>query len=77
MSEMEALPIVGRILGAQVNQEGTPNESTVVVQYTSRYTGDKRWDLKMPFLDAMYLLNILKEIQRRTGFEMPDDPRLP
>jgi hypothetical protein len=28
----------------------------------------------MPFLDAMYLLNLLRAIQRDGDFQMPEDP---
>ena len=68
------LPPVGRIQGAQLQPSQTPEASSVRIEYSDR--SGLRHALTMPFLDAMYLLNLLKSIQLDAGYEMPDDPRL-
>ena len=67
------LPNADRIQGVQLEAGPTPDRSIVRMQYTD---AQSRWhDLRMGFLDAMYLLNLLRAIQLDEGFEMPDDPR--
>jgi len=66
------LPTVGQIQGVSIVPAKSPKETWVVLQYT-----DQKEELKqvnVPFLDAMYLLNLLKAIQLKTEFKMPDDP---
>lgn len=66
------LPVVGHIQGVSIVPAKTPKETWVVLQYTDQ---KEEWkQVNVPFLDAMYLLNLLKAIQVRTGFKMPDDP---
>lgn len=69
---MSELPAVDRIQGV-LRPEGFDYQTMqVTVQYTDR---SNEWhDLKMPFLDAMYLLNLLKALQQDVGFSMPEDP---
>ncbi len=72
MSPNKQLPAVGRIQGVQ-RPEGFDYQRMAI---TLSYTDPKgEWyDLEMPFLDAMYLLNLLKAMQQDVGFHMPDDP---
>lgn len=64
------LPDVGRIQGLVYQDKGTYQTSRVVVQYTDRNIALHQVD--MPFLDAMYLLQRLREIQKQADFPMPD-----
>lgn len=66
------LPGVGRIQGlARTEGFDVPNIQ-VSLQYTDRSNG---WhEVEMPFLDAMYLLNLLKAMQQDVGYAMPEDP---
>ncbi len=74
-SELNYLPAVGRIQGASHGGDRTPKGTTVKVQYTDP---QGRWhEMAMPFLDAMYLLNMLRAIQQDIGFVMPEDPYAP
>lgn len=65
------LPGVGRIQGATV-EPSAPKDSIVRLQYTD----DKQqlYELEIPFLDAMYLLNILRGIEKDMGFEAQNRP---
>ena len=69
------LPAVGRIQGLSLVRYESPQDATVKLQYTDH---DDGWhETQMSFLDAMYLLNLLKAVQKDTGFEMPDEPYAP
>jgi hypothetical protein len=71
-SELNVLPVVDRIQGASLDGDRMPPGTMVTVQYTDR---QGTWhELEMKFLDAMYLLNLLKAAQLDLGFVMPDDP---
>lgn len=59
---MVKLPVVGRVQGAVLEARGTPGQMVVLVQYTS-HKGEL-CELEMPFGDAMYLLNILREMEK-------------
>ena len=75
MSQLHTLPSVDRIQGAILQGDRTPQGSQVVAQYTD-HKGE--WfEVQMSFLDAMYLLNILRGIQEDIGYVMPDDPFAP
>jgi hypothetical protein len=50
----------------------TPRDSTVQLQYTDQK--GEWYQTTMPFLDAMYLLNLLKAMQMQSGFQMPENP---
>jgi hypothetical protein len=62
MPMMNKLPLVGRIQGATLEERGSPDQSLVIVQYSSR-TGEL-CELEMLLEDAMYLLNALREIEK-------------
>jgi hypothetical protein len=69
------LPDVGRIQGLTRTAGFDVPRIVVSLQYTDRSNG---WhEVEMPFLDAMYLLNLLKAMQQDVGFAMPDDPFAP
>ena len=59
---MITLPVVGRIQGAMLEPRGTPERMVVLVQYNSQK--GELCELEMPLGDAMYLLNILREIEK-------------
>lgn len=65
--------IADRIHGATLQPGHDPRTSTCHIQYTDAQ--GRLVDLSMPFLDAMYLLNLLRSMQLTVGFEMPEDPR--
>ena len=75
MGPLRNLPIVDRIQGATLEGDGTPEGSRVVAQYTDHK--DEWFEFQMSFLDAMYLLNLLRSIQEEIGYAMPDDPFAP
>ncbi len=75
MGPVRTLPIVDRIQGATQQGDGTPRGTQVTVQYTDHT--DEWFEVQMSFLDAMYLLNILRAIQEDIGYAMPDDPYAP
>jgi hypothetical protein len=69
------LPDANRIQGILFQPAQTPNDAQLQLQYTS---ADGKWhQVTMPFLDAMYLLSLLKGVQAETGFRIPDDPFVP
>lgn len=70
---MKTLPPVKSIEGGYCDWSGEARTSTFAMQY--RDTKGDLIELTMPFLDAMYLLSILKGVQLDMGFPMPDDPR--
>lgn len=69
------LPTVDHIHGCRLTKGPTPASSIVQLQY--RGVDNVDYELAIPFLDAMYLLNLLKAFQQQTGFQMPDDPFAP
>ena len=75
MGPVRKLPVVGRIQGATQEGDGTPDGTQVTVQYTDHT--EEWFELQMPFLDAMYLVNLLRAIQEDIGYVMPDDPYAP
>lgn len=66
------LPDADRIQGATVIGAGTRKDTRTRLRYSD--ANGKWYSLEMPFLDAMYLLNVLRAIQVDEGFEMPPDP---
>lgn len=71
--QINQLPDVKSVWGGRLRDSGEPRSSRVVLQYES-HDGNLQ-EINVPFLDAMYLLNVLKVIQQEMKFEMPDDPR--
>jgi len=59
---IKKLPLVGRVQGAALESRGSPGQLVAVVQYTSQ-TGEL-CELEMSFGDAMYPLNILREMEK-------------
>lgn len=56
--------------GAILQRDTTHEASKVLLQWS---TNDEEWNqLNIPFLDAMYLLNLLKAIQIDAEYEMPE-----
>jgi len=72
---MQALPPVGRIQGVELRREAPPQGSAVSVQYSSHNRdaiGD--YELVIPYLDALYLLNALRAIEDQSGFGKLSEP---
>lgn len=70
---MNLLPDVGEIRGVHTGGEARSLEQLLVhVQYTD--PSNELHQVKMSFADAMYLLSLLRQTQRRYRFEMPDLP---
>ncbi len=72
MGPVRTLPSVDLIRGVRIEGDGTPGGSRVIAQYTDHT--DEWFEVQMSFLDAMYLLNLLRAIQEDIGYVMPDDP---
>ena len=69
MSKIYRLPDVGNMKGVILQPTTNAQTSTVVIQYTDPH---EQWcELQLPFLDAMYLLDLLKAVRKKSGFEMP------
>ncbi|WP_157960090.1 hypothetical protein [Albibacillus kandeliae] len=64
---------VGHILGSRLLYDHEGNPSHVELQYMSQ--NQEAHQLRMGFLDAMFLLSNLKAMQLDTGTPFPDDPR--
>ena len=75
MGPVRKLPVVDRIRGVSQLGDGMPDGTEVTVQYTDHT--DEWFEVQMPFLDAMYLLNLLRGIQEDIGYVMPDEPFAP
>lgn len=72
---MQTLPPVGRIQGVELRSAPTHQGSVVSVQYsTHSKEGIGDYELVIPFLDAMYLLNVLRDLEKQTAFEGPQRP---
>lgn len=72
MPPVNVLPAVGRIRGLTRSEGFDYQNMAVKLQYTDR---SNTWhEVEMPFLDAMYLLNLLKAMQQDVGYAMPEDP---
>jgi len=66
------LPAVGRIQILTRSEGFDYQRMAVTLKYTDRSNG---WhQVEMPFLDAMYLLNLLKAMQQDVGYALPEDP---
>lgn len=61
------LPDADRIQGATLIPGATPQLTSVSTQYTNARTG--RCELKMPLLDALYLLNLLEALSADHGYD--------
>ena len=68
-----SLPPVGRIQGAVLHRNATEQDSRVQLQYTDH--SGKLYELWIPFLDAMYLRNILNSCESDAAFGAFDKPR--
>jgi hypothetical protein len=67
---MNKLPDADRIQGMSLERGQSPKESYVMIQYTDH---KQQWhEVRVPFLSAMYLLNMLKQLQADMNFHMPD-----
>lgn len=65
------LPVVDHIQGCTTEPRATARETVVAVQYTDR--AGKWYELQMPFLDAMFLRNMLNEVERAAALGRIDN----
>ena len=64
------LPPVGRIEGVSLHGQGSdPSALTVELQYTGQTPLQAWHSVKMPLLDALYLLNLLEALSLQGGFD--------
>lgn len=61
------LPDADRILGVQIHQNRTAESSSVEIQYQNAVKGVH--SLRLPFLDALYLLNALEQMSLDSGWD--------
>lgn len=64
---VKKLPAVGRIRGVHLQTATTAALSVANVQYTD--LSGSWYELTMPLLDAIALLNMLEEASKRSGFD--------
>lgn len=72
MSSPTILPHVDHIQGVHLQPGASAADSQLSVQYTDR-TG-KLYQLLIPLLDAMYLRNVLNDIEKKSAFGPFDKP---
>ena len=60
------LPDVGRIQGLEFKLGEPVQKSLCKLQYTG--PEGESYELKIPIIDALYLLNLLRSIERSCGF---------
>ena len=63
-----SLPAVDRIHGIALYKEATPKDSYIGLQYDNRHT-EKPLELRIPLLDALYLLNLLEKMSGDNGLD--------
>ena len=73
-SSRNQLPPVDQIQGVQLQRSAVASERKVFIEYTD--SGNEWHELEMPLLDAMYLMTLLHQIERESGF-MPLQEPLP
>ncbi|WP_156439130.1 MULTISPECIES: hypothetical protein [Sphingomonadales] len=64
--------VADHILGALVELDSQRRPDQVAIQYR---TTDGFREVRMDFVQALFLLSTLKSIQLDTGVPFPDDPR--
>jgi hypothetical protein len=57
------LPDAAHIEGVVLARLGTPRDSYCILQY--RDTSGRRHELRVPLLDALHLLNILRDLEAK------------
>lgn len=62
------------ILGVTLTTDAKGRPEWVDIQ-TKTADGEPFWQVRMDFLNAMFLLSALTAVQKETGFRMPEDPR--
>ena len=71
-SSPNKLPPVEQVRGVTLQRSALESERKVFVEYTDR-TND--WhELEMPLRDAMYLLGLLRQIERESGLDSLNEP---
>ena len=74
----QPLPSMGadHILGARVLHDRDGRPDRVEIQWKTA-DGDVLQQVHMDFVNAMFLLSVLKSAQLDSGYPFPDDPRAP
>lgn len=66
-----------RILGIRVSVDAKGRPEAVDLQYQTA-DGDQPFrEVRMDFVNALFLLSALKSMQLDSGYPFPDDPRRP
>ena len=73
MANPTSLPSVDHITGALLHRDATEQTSRVLIQYTDH--NGTLYELWVPLQDAMYLRNILNQVESDCGFGRFDMPR--
>lgn len=72
VTTINQLPAVDQIERVHYERSSLPSETRVFVEYTDR---QNEWhELEIPLPDAMYLLNLLRQIEREAGFNTANEP---
>ena len=72
VSGVNKLPPAKQIEGVQLQRSSLPLDRKVFIEYTDK---KNEWhELELPFLDAMYLLDLLRQIERESGFNHGNEP---
>lgn len=66
-SGITQLPDVDRIQGVHLQPGATPALTEVALQYSNARTG--LCELRIPLLDALYLLNVLERLSQENGYD--------
>ena len=66
-----------RILGVRILHDGKGRPETVRFQWQTADGAHPFREVRMDFVNAMFLLSCLKSIQLDSGYPFPDDPRVP
>lgn len=77
VGEPGAIPVIsgGHILGSRVRS--APNGDPIGLDVQWREAGGRIVQLELPWIQAMFLLSLLRSHQLDTGLPFPDDPRAP
>lgn len=68
------LPEVGRLQGICLYKQGSPEESYCTLQYTDRKDKELWHEVKIPLPDTLYLLDLLRALEKQHGLETIERP---
>jgi len=71
-SNLNPLPAVDQIQGVQLQRSAVQLDRKVFIEYTD--AANEWHELEMPLADAMYLMTLLHQIERESGFVPLNEP---